>query len=111
MTNKNRDELRGKVLVPGDLVEYQTGTVASRMVISNNAGSVTVFSFDDGEEISEHTAPFDAMVTILEGECIVRLSGETCAMKAGEMIIFPANEPHAVSAVTRFKMMLVMIRG
>lgn len=111
MTNKNRDELKGKVMAAGDLVEYQRGTVASRMVINNSAGSVTIFSFDDGEEISEHTAPFDAMVTILEGNCSVRLSGETCPMKAGDMIIFPANEPHAVSAVTRFKMMLVMIRG
>ncbi|MBN1432646.1 MAG: cupin domain-containing protein [Methanomicrobiaceae archaeon] len=111
MVNNSRDELKGKVMVLGDLVEYQIGTVASRMVISNSAGSVTVFSFDDGEEISEHTAPFDAMVTILEGECSVRLSGETYPMKAGDTIIFPANEPHAVSAVTRFKMMLVMIRG
>lgn len=111
MKDKNRDELKGKVIVPGDLVDYQVGTVSSRMVINNSAGSVTVFSFADGEEISEHTAPYDAMVTILEGECSVRLSGEIYLMKAGEMIIFPANEPHAVSAVTKFKMMLVMIKG
>ena len=111
MTEKGRSELKGKVMTIGDLVEYQPGTVSSRMVINNSAGSVTVFSFDDGEEISEHTAPFDAMVTILEGECSVRLSGEMYLMKAGETIIFPANEPHAVSAVTKFKMMLVMIKG
>ena len=111
MVKNSRDELKGKVMILRDLVEYQSGTVASRMVISNSAGSVTVFSFDEGEEISEHTAPFDAMVTILEGECSVRLSGETHPMKAGDTIIFPANEPHAVSAVTRFRMMLVMIRG
>lgn len=109
--NKNRSDLRGKVMSLGGLVEYQAGTVSSRMVINNSAGSVTVFSFDEGEEISEHTAPYDAMVTILEGSASVRLSGETYAMNAGDTIIFPANEPHAVAAVTRFKMMLVMIRG
>lgn len=107
----SRDELLGKVFSPGSLVEYQPGTIASRMVINNSSGSVTIFSFDEGEEISEHTAPFDAMVTILEGDCSVRLSGETFFMKAGDMIIFPAGEPHAVESVTRFKMMLVMIKG
>ncbi|MBR6010989.1 MAG: cupin domain-containing protein, partial [Methanomicrobium sp.] len=72
---------------------------------------ITLFSFDEGEGLSEHAAPYDAVVTILEGECEVWLSGETHMMKEGDTIIFPANAPHALSAVTRFKMILVMIRG
>lgn len=94
-----------------DLVAYQEGTVASRMIVSNPAGSITLFSFDEDEGLSEHTAPYDAVVTILEGECEVWLAGETHTMKEGDTIIFPANAPHALSALTRFKMMLVMIRG
>jgi len=105
-----REELLGKVLSLKDLVAYQDGTVASRMIISRDAGNITLFSFDRGEGLSEHTAPFDAVVTILDGECEVWVAGETHRLKEGETIIFPANKPHALSAVTRFKMMLTMIR-
>lgn len=105
-----RDELKGKVLVLKDLVAYQEGTVASRMIINRKAGSVTLFSFDEDEGLSEHTAPFDATVTILDGECEVWVAGETYQMKEGETIIFPANVPHALSAITPFKMSLTMIR-
>jgi quercetin dioxygenase-like cupin family protein len=105
-----RDELLGKVLSLKDLVAYQGGTVASRMIIMREAGNITLFSFDKGEGLSEHTAPFDAVVTILDGECEVWVAGETHRLKEGETIIFPANKPHALSAVTRFKMMLTMIR-
>jgi quercetin dioxygenase-like cupin family protein len=108
--DKKRDELKGKVLVLRDLVNYQDGTVASRMIINRKAGSITLFSFDEDEGLSEHTAPYDAVVTILEGECEVWVAGETFQMKEGETIIFPANAPHALSAITRFKMMLIMIR-
>ncbi|OPX70710.1 MAG: Cupin domain protein [Methanoregulaceae archaeon PtaB.Bin108] len=108
--DKKRDELKGKVLVLRDLVNYQNGTVASRMVINRKAGSITLFSFDEDEGLSEHTAPYDAVVTILDGECEVWVAGETFQMKEGETIIFPANAPHALSAITRFKMMLIMIR-
>jgi quercetin dioxygenase-like cupin family protein len=111
MSEKVREELGGKVLRLGDLVEYQPGTVASRMVVNNPAGSITVFAFDEGEGLSEHTAPFDAVVTILDGEAEVWVAGETHRMTAGETIIFPANAPHALSATTPFKMSLVMIRG
>ena len=107
---KNRDELRAKVLNLKNLVEYQDGTVASRMIISNKAGSITLFSFDEDEGLSEHTAPFDAVVTILDGECEVWIQGITNQMKEGDTVIFPANVPHALSAVTRFKMSLTMIR-
>jgi quercetin dioxygenase-like cupin family protein len=107
---KKREELRAKVLTLKDLVDYQEGTVASRMIINTKAGSITLFSFDEDEGLSEHTAPFDAMVTILDGECEVWIHGVTHQMKEGDTIIFPANIPHALSAVTRFKMSLTMIR-
>jgi quercetin dioxygenase-like cupin family protein len=105
-----RAELLGKVLDLRELVQYQDGTVASRMIVNRKAGSITLFSFDADEGLSEHTAPFDAVVTILDGECEVWVAGSTYQMKEGNTIIFPANVPHALSAVTRFKMMLTMIR-
>ena len=109
-TDKKREELKGKVLSLKDLVDYQEGTVASRMIINRKAGSITLFSFDENEGLSEHTAPYDATVTILEGECEVWVAGQTLQMKAGDTIIFPANAPQALSAITRFKMTLTMIR-
>ena len=111
MSEKTREELGGRVLRLGELVDYRPGTVASRMIVNNPAGSITVFAFDEGEGLSEHTAPFDAVVTILDGEAEVWVAGTTHAMTAGETIIFPANVPHALSATTPFKMALVMIRG
>lgn len=108
--DQKRDELKGKVLQLKDLVSYNEGTVASRMIISRKAGNVTIFSFDENEGLSEHTAPFDALVTILEGECEVWIAGRTYQMKNGDTIIFPANVPHALSAVTKFKMSLTMIK-
>ena len=105
-----REELLGKVLRLKDLVAYQKGTVASRMIVFRDAGNITLFSFDAGEGLSEHTAPFDAVVTILDGEFEVWIAGESHRLKEGETIIFPANKPHALSAITKFKMMLTMIR-
>lgn len=109
-TGKKRDELRGKVLTLKDLVDYQDGTVASRMIVNTKAGSITLFSFDEDEGLSEHTAPYDAVVTILDGESEVWVQGVTYQMKEGDTIIFPAGVPHALSAITRFKMSLTMIR-
>lgn len=114
MTNKHdkkREELLGKALDLKELVVYQDGSVASRMIVNNTSGSITVFSFDENEGLSEHTAPYDAVVTILDGECEVWVAGTTLQMKAGQTIIFPANAPHALSAITKFKMTLTMIRG
>ncbi len=108
--DEKRKELLGKVLDLKELVQYQDGTVASRMIINRKSGSITLFSFDADEGLSEHTAPFDAVVTILDGECEVWVEGATYQMKPGDTIIFPANVPHALSAVTRFKMSLTMIR-
>ncbi|MDP3396455.1 MAG: cupin domain-containing protein [Methanoregula sp.] len=109
-SDKKREDLKGKVISLKDLVSYADGAVASRMVISRKAGNITIFSFDENEGLSEHTAPFDALVTILEGECEVWVSGQTFQMKIGETIIFPANVPHALSAITKFKMSLTMIK-
>ena len=109
-TDKKREDLKGKVLHLCDLVDYAEGTVASRMVINRKSGSVTIFSFDENEGLSEHSAPFDALVTILDGDCEVWVAGETSQMKTGDTIIFPAGVPHALSAITRFKMSLVMIK-
>jgi quercetin dioxygenase-like cupin family protein len=108
--DKKREELKGKVIRLKDLVSYQDGTVASRMVVNRKAGSITLFSFDENEGLSEHTAPYDATVTILEGECEVWVAGQTFQMKEGDTIIFPAHAPHALSGITRFKMSLTMIR-
>ena len=108
--DKKREELKGKVLDLKNLVEYADGTVASRMVINRKCGSITIFSFDEDEGLSEHTAPFDAVVTILDGECEVWVAGKTYQMKTGETIIFPAGVPHALSAITKFKMSLIMIK-
>jgi quercetin dioxygenase-like cupin family protein len=108
--DKKREELKGKVLRLKDLVNYSDGTVASRMIISRKAGNITLFSFDENEGLSEHTAPYDAVVTILDGECEVWVAGQTHRMKEGETIIFPAHTAHALSAITKFKMSLIMIR-
>lgn len=103
-------ELIGKVVNPAELAGYQDGAVVSRTLIDKKTGTVTVFSFDAGEGLSEHTAPFDAMVYVLDGKAKVLISGEPHSVKAGEMLIMPANVPHELRAEVRFKMMLVMIR-
>ncbi len=108
--DKKREDLYAKVIALKDIVSYQDGTVASRMLVNKKAGTITVFSFDANEGLSEHTAPYDAVVTIIDGECEVWIAGTTHHMKTGETIIFPANVPHALSAVTKFKMTLTMIR-
>jgi quercetin dioxygenase-like cupin family protein len=93
------------------LVDVQPGAVVSREVISKPQGTVSIFAFDEGEGLSEHTAPFDALVLALEGRVKVTLGGTPHEVAEGEMIIMPANVPHALSALTPFKMMLVLIRA
>lgn len=104
------ENLSGQVAAMQSLVEYQAGAVVSRTLIDKPAGTVTLFSFDKGQGLSEHTAPFDAMVYILDGEAEITISGKPHLVKKGEMIIMPANQPHALKAVSSFKMMLVMIK-
>lgn len=102
---------KGVVFAPAAQVEYAAGSVVSRELLRNNAGTLTVFAFDAGQGLSEHTAPFDATVTILDGEAEITVGGVVHHPKAGEMIIMPAGVPHALQAVQRFKMLLTMIRG
>lgn len=102
---------RSEVLNVNALADYQTGSIVSRQITKAEAGNVTLFAFDEGQELSEHTAPFDALVHVLEGEAEIRISGKPYVVKAGEAILMPANEPHAVKATHRFKMFLTMIRG
>ncbi|HOK29318.1 MAG TPA: cupin domain-containing protein [bacterium] len=93
-----------------ELVNYQEGAVVSRTIIDKKTGTVTLFAFDKEQGLSEHTAPFDALAYIIEGEVDVIISGKSYQLKEGEMIIMPANQPHALRAVERFKMILIMIR-
>lgn len=105
------DNLRAKTVNVAGLIDYQEGSIVSRTIIDEPAGTLTVFAFDKGQALSEHTAPFDALAHVLDGEVEVTISGTPHAVKAGEMIIMPANDPHGLKAVSRFKMMLVMIKA
>ena len=105
------EELKAKTLKVEDLIEYQEGAVVSREIIRKGTGTVTIFSFDNGEGLSEHTAPFDAMVQVIDGKAEITISGNKNILEKGDMIIMPANEPHALNAVERFKMVLTMIRS
>jgi quercetin dioxygenase-like cupin family protein len=93
-----------------DLVKYQENAVVSSEIIKKDAGTVTVFAFDKGQGLSEHTAPFDALVNIIDGRAEVSISGKLFTVKEGEMIVMPANKPHSLKAVEKFKMFLVMIK-
>ncbi len=103
------DDLAGAFNI-GKLAVYQEHSIVSRELIRKPAGTMTVFAFDKGEGLSEHTAPFDAVVYILEGEAEIRIDGKPHVVKEGEMIIMPANKPHALGAISRFKMLLIMIK-
>jgi quercetin dioxygenase-like cupin family protein len=108
---EKKETLTAKVLDMARLVENQAGSVVSRAIIQKKTGTVTLFAFDAGQGLSEHTAPFDALVCILDGQAEVIISGKSNILKQGEMIVMPAGEPHALKALGPFKMMLVMIRG
>ncbi|MBM4433065.1 MAG: cupin domain-containing protein [Chloroflexi bacterium] len=94
-----------------NLVDYREGSIVSRTIIDKKAGTVTLFAFAEGQGLSEHTAPYDALVYILDGDADIIISGKPIRLAADEMTIMPANEPHALTAVKNFKMMLVMIRS
>jgi quercetin dioxygenase-like cupin family protein len=93
-----------------DMIQYQPGAVVSRTILDKKTGTVTLFAFDEGQGLSEHTAPFDAMVQVIDGEGEISIESQPHLVKTGEMILMPANHPHAVRAGHRFKMLLVMIR-
>jgi quercetin dioxygenase-like cupin family protein len=94
-----------------DLLQYQDKSIVSRVLLKNNGGTVTLFAFDVGEGLSEHTAPFDALVVVTDGEADIEIAGESFKVKSGETILLPANRPHAVKAAPRFKMLLIMLRA
>lgn len=100
-----------EILKLSEMAQYQEGSIVSRQITKTDGGNVTLFAFDAGQGLSEHTAPFDALVHILDGEGEIYISGEKFILSAGEAIIMPADKPHALKAVVPFKMMLVMIRA
>lgn len=110
MSNEHKGLPPSEVFTLNELVDYQEGSVISRQLLKRDKGNVTLFAFDKGEGLSEHTAPFDAVVQVLEGEVEITISGKPYKLSAGEMLIMPANEPHGLKALERFKMQLVMIR-
>jgi quercetin dioxygenase-like cupin family protein len=105
------EELKSKPLKVEDLIEYQENAVVSREIIRKETGTVTIFAFDKGEGLSEHTAPFDAMVQVVDGTAEIIISGSKNIVNKGELIIMPANEPHALNAIEKYKMVLTMIRS
>jgi quercetin dioxygenase-like cupin family protein len=109
MPEKKNENLAEKILDPKDLIAYQDGSVVSRMIVYKKSGTITLFAFDAGEGLSEHTAPFDAIAAIIDGEAEITIEKNLYVLKEGQMIIMPANKPHALHAVRRFKMMLTMI--
>ena len=116
MSEPDRERSKGALepAVPihlAELLDYAPGAVVSRTLVKSKAGTLTVFAFDQGEELSEHTTPFDAHVQVLEGRAELVIGGESVLPKAGETVLMPADVPHAVKAVERFKMLLILIRG
>jgi quercetin dioxygenase-like cupin family protein len=111
MTKNDVDDSKGKVQSLASCVDYQEGSVVSREILKKETGTLTVFSFDQGQGLSEHTAPFDALVDVIDGEAEILIDGQPHIVKAGEFIILPANVPHALKAKVKFKMLLVMLRS
>jgi quercetin dioxygenase-like cupin family protein len=112
--NKNTDgtaKLEAQAVNLAGSIDYQEGSVVSRTLIDKKAGTVTLFAFDAGQGLSEHTAPFDALVYVFDGEAEVVISGKAVRLKTGEITVMPAGKPHAVKAISRFKMMLIMVRS
>ncbi len=108
---KTQGAITGQALNLKDIISYQEGSVVSKTLVDRGIGTITLFSFDAGQGLSEHTAPFDAFVQIVDGEAEITISGENHTVKAGEVIIMPADQPHALRAEKRFTMLLVMIRA
>lgn len=109
--NNYSENLSDKGFVVEDLIAYQQGSVVSRTIIKKKVGTVTLFAFDKGEGLSEHTAPFDALIQVVDGTALITIDGNESLVKAGELILLPAGLPHAVHAESKFKMVLTMIRS
>lgn len=108
---ENEGRADARVIKVAELVNYQEGSIVSREIVKKTTGNVTLFAFDKDQGLSEHTAPFDALVQIVEGEVEITISGRPYPLRGGEMILMPAGQPHALKALTRFKMILTMIRS
>ena len=108
---KDPGDLLGQTINLTNLIDYQEGSIVSRTVIDKASGTVTLFAFSEGQGLSEHTAPFDALVYLLDGEAEVTISGKSLRLKQGEMVIMPAGDPHALRTIKRFKMLLVMMKS
>ena len=109
--DKKENLEKNKIFAPLQTIEYLQGSVVSKQVIKNKAGNVTLFAFDEGEGLSEHTAPFDALVQVLEGNLLIKIGETEHNLSGGDAIIMEANIPHALNAISRIKFMLTMIRG
>jgi quercetin dioxygenase-like cupin family protein len=107
----NKSTITGQPTKLNTLIDYQADSVVSRTIIDKTSGTITLFAFDIQQGLSEHTAPYDALIFIIEGEAEVTISGKPIRLRQGELTIMPANEPHSLSAVTKFKMFLAMIRS
>jgi len=105
------ENFTGKALALASLIDYQESSVVSKQLLDKKAGTLTLFAFDAGQGLSEHTAPYDATVLVIDGKPEIMINGKPHEVKAGQMIIMPANIPHAVKAPERFKMLLIMIRS
>ena len=110
-TKISLDQYLGHTISPISFIDYQEGSVVSKTLVQRSTGTVTLFAFAKGQGLSEHSAPFDAMVVVVEGKAEITIAGRPNIVDAGEMIIMPANQPHAVSAVENFKMLLIMIKS
>jgi quercetin dioxygenase-like cupin family protein len=111
MADTKKESLIAEASNLSGLISYQNGSVVSRTVIDKKVGSITLFAFDEGQGLSEHTAPYDALVYVLEGSVEVTMAGKPVLLNEGEMTIMPANKPHALAAKSKFKMLLVMIKS
>lgn len=107
---KTANDICAQPAITTNLVEYQAGSIVSRTIIKKKTGTVTLFAFDEGQGLSEHTAPYDALVQILDGEAEIIISGKALNVKEGELVILPAGKPHALNALKKFKMLLTMIK-
>ena len=109
--SKKSEELLDNVQNLKNLIAYQNGSVVSRSILKKESGNITLFAFDKGEGLSEHTSPYDAMVYLCDGEAEIKISGNIYSISEGNIIIMPANEPHALKAVSKFKMLLIMLKS
>ncbi len=107
----DEEVIKGKSITLSDHVEYSDGSIVSKTLINKETGTLTLFAFDAGQSLSEHTAPFDAVVEVIDGQAEITIGGKTVTVQKGQIVIMPADIPHALDAIEKFKMLLTMIRS